>query len=94
MLIPSISVIFLSFTAPLKCLAINSIACTSNISEITCAPFVIYPSIACVKASIPVEAIVFGGIDCINSASTIATTGMSFGSTQTIFLFSSSIVIT
>ena len=93
-LIPSISSKFLSATAPLRCFAINSIAFISNISDITWAPFVIYPSIAWVKASIPVAAIVLFGIVSISSASTIATNGISLGSTQTIFLFSSSRVIT
>ena len=56
--------------------------------------FVIYPSIACVNASIPVAAANFLGIEAISSVSTIAKTGMSCGSTQTILTSLSSSVIT
>ena len=63
-------------------------------SDISLCAFVIYPSIACVKASIPVAAANPFGIEAINSESIIARIGMSFGSTQTIFTSASSSVIT
>ena len=63
-------------------------------SDISLCAFVIYPSTACVNASIPVAAAKPFGIDSINSESTIATIGISFGSTHTIFTSASSSVIT
>jgi len=71
-----------------------SIALIWNISVISQAAFVVYPSIACVRASIPVEAVSPFGIEDIISGSTTAITGMSCGSTQTNFLFLSTSVIT
>ena len=65
-----------------------------NMSDISLCAFVIYPSTACVNASIPVAAASDFGIDAINSESTIATIGMSLGSTHTILIFLSSSVIT
>ena len=65
-----------------------------NISDITLCATVIYPSIACVNASIPVAAASIFGIVAINSESIIETIGISFGSTHTIFIFLSSSVIT
>ena len=57
------------------------------------AAFVMYPSIACVRASIPVDAVRPYGILLIISGSTIATTGISLGSTQTnLRCFSSSLI--
>ena len=73
---------------------IISIAFKWNISESSHAPAVIYPSIACVSASIPVAAVNPLGIELIISGSTNATTGISWGSTHTIFLFFSASVIT
>ena len=81
-------------TAPLSDFEITSIAFRWNISESSHAPFVMYPSIACVRASIPVAAVSPFGIDDIMSGSTIATTGISCTSTQTIFLLFSVSVIT
>lgn len=52
------------------------------------------PAIACVRASIPVEAVSPFGMEDIISGSTIAMTGISCGSTQTNFLFLSTSVIT
>ena len=65
---------------------ISLIASIWNISDIKLWPFVIYPSTACVKASIPVAAAKDFGIDSINSESTIAKIGMLLGSTQTILI--------
>jgi len=80
-----------SFTAFGKLSNIIFIAFIWNISDISLWAFVIYPSTACVKASIPVEAAIDFGIEAISSESTIAIIGISCGSTQTIFtsLFSS-----
>ena len=63
-------------------------------SDISLCAAVIYPSTACVKASIPVAAASPLGIDAINSESIIAKIGISLGSTQTIFISASSSVIT
>ena len=63
-------------------------------SLISQAPSVISPSIAWVSASIPVAAVSPRGIDSISSGSMIASVGMSFGSTQTIFFTFSSSVMT
>ena len=60
-----------------------SIALRWNMSVISHAPFVMRPSIACVSASMPVNAVSPFGIVAIISGSTNATTGMSCGSTQT-----------
>ena len=64
-----------------------SIALRWNISDNSHAPAVMYPSIACVRASIPVAAVSPLGILDIMSGSTTATTGMSCGSTHTILRF-------
>ena len=83
-----------SFTAAGKFSNINSIALIWNISDIVLWAFVIYPSTACVKASNPVAAAVIFGKLSINSESTIASNGISCGSTQTILTWASSSVIT
>ena len=83
-----------SFTAAGKYLKISFIACIWNISDIVLCAFVIYPSTACVSASIPVAAAIDFGIDAIRSESTIANIGISWGSTHTIFISLSSSVIT
>ena len=70
------------------------IASKWNISERVQAPLVIYPSIAWVKASIPVAAVKPFGIVPIISGSTTAIIGISCGSTHTNFLWRSSSVIT
>ena len=76
-----------------KCAATSSMAFSSNMSLIVHAPGVIYPSMACVRASMPVAAVSPRGIDIISSQSITAHIGMSLGSTQTIFLrFSSSVM--
>ena len=61
-------------------------ASKANMSLSCVAPFVIKHSSAWVNASIPVLAVMPFGIVSISEASTIATLGMSCGSTQTIFL--------
>ena len=71
-----------------------SMAFKWNISVISQAAFVIYPSIACVKASIPVAAVKPAGIEDIISESTIAMTGISCVSTHTNLRFFSTSVIT
>ena len=81
-------------TALLNDLAMISIALRWNISVISQAAFVVYPSIACVSASIPVDAVSPFGIDDIMSGSTIAMIGISCGSTHTNFLFLSTSVMT
>ena len=64
-------------TAPRREREIISIAFKWNISVISQAPLVIYPSIAWVRASIPVEAVrPFGMLDIISGSMT-ATTGIS-----------------
>ena len=81
-------------TAPRRLFAMISIALIWNISDNSQAPAVIYPSIAWVKASMPVAAVSPFGIEAIISESTNATTGISFGSTHTIFRFFAASVIT
>ena len=81
-------------TAPLKFSEISSIALIWNISVISHAAFVVYPSIACVNASIPVAAVNPFGIEDIISGSITAITGMSCGSTHTNLRFFSTSVIT
>ena len=81
-------------TAPRNDCAISSIAFKLNMSVMTLAALVVYPSMAWVSASMPVEAVSpFGMLD-IMSGSTKATTGMSCASTQTNFLFFSTSVMT
>ena len=60
----------------------------------THAAFVVYPSIACVRASIPVEAVNPFGIEAIISGSTTAMIGISCGSTQTNLRFFCTSVMT
>ena len=70
-----------------------SIALRLSVSESSHAASVVYPSIACVSASMPVAAVSPLGIEAIMSGSTMATTGMSCGSTQTnLRRFSSSVI--
>ena len=64
-------------TAPRRDFAMSSIAFKLNISVMVFAPFVVYPSIAWVSASIPVDAVRPLGILDIISGSTKATTGIS-----------------
>ena len=71
-----------------------SMAFRWNISVISHAAFVVYPSIACVRASMPVAAVSPLGMEDMISGSTTATTGMSWGSTHTNFRFLSTSVIT
>ena len=63
-------------------------------SLISQAALVIKPSMAWVIASIPVAAVKPFGKEYINSASTIATAGMSLGSTHTIFCWRFSSMMT
>ena len=65
-----------------------------NMSVISQAPLVIYPSMAWVRASIPVEAVSPLGMEDIISGSMTATTGISWVSTQTNLRFFSTSVIT
>ena len=69
-------------------------ALISNMSLISHAPFVMRPSMACVRASMPVAAVSPLGRLYISSASTMAMAGMSFGSTHTIFFWFCSSVMT
>ncbi len=63
-------------------------------SDIAHAPLVMYPSMACVRASMPVAAVRLRGSEYISSGSIMATAGMSLGSTHTIFFFLASSMIT
>ena len=81
-------------TAFLKFFAISLIASRLRQSESSHAAAVVYPSIACVKASIPVEAESPLGIEAIMSGSTTAISGISLGSTHTNLRFFSTSVIT
>ena len=65
-----------------------------NRSESGVAPGVMYASMACVSASIPVAAVKPLGMLISISASLKAIMGMSLGSTQTSFLPASSSVMT
>lgn len=73
---------------------IMRMASISNMSDMLHAPFVIYPSMAWVSASMPVAAVSPLGRLYISSASIIATAGMSLGSTHTIFFCFASSMIT
>ena len=77
-----------------RCLAIRRIASLWNMSVIAHAAFVLYPSIAWVRASMPVAAVSFFGMVDIMSGSTTATSGMSLTSTQTNLRFFLTSVIT
>ena len=80
-------------TAPRRCLLISRMASRWNISEMAQCPLVIYPSMAWVKASIPVAAVRPLGMERIMSGSTTATSGMSLVSTQTnLRCFSTSVI--
>ena len=83
-----------SFTAKGKYLYIISMAFTSNMSLSSHAAFVMSPSTAWVMASIPVAAVRLLGNEYISSASMMATQGMSLGSTQTIFAWRDSSMMT
>ena len=85
---------FLFSTASLKEAEISLIASRWNISVISHAAFVVYPSIACVRASIPVEAVSPFGMEDIISGSITAMIGISCGSTQTNLRLRSTSVIT
>ena len=74
--------------------AISIVMTNPDKGDIVFLLFVIYPSIACVKASIPVEDAIDFGIEAISSVSTIATIGISCSSTQTIFISLAGSVIT
>ena len=64
-------------TAPRRDLEMISMAFMWNMSVISQAAFVVYPSMAWVRASIPVEAVSPLGMEDIISGSTMATMGMS-----------------
>ena len=73
---------------------INSMALIARVSVKVVDLLDIYDSTAWVNASIPVNAVTFGGMDLVIAGSTMATSDIITGVTITIFIFSFGLVST